>query len=128
MGIGFAIPVSLARTVLAQIIKDGSVTRGWLGVEPQSLTREAAQALALARTDGVHVRALQRGGPAESAGIKVRDVIVEIGGKPTPDVPQLLARIAELQPGSRARVKVVRDGKPVDVDVVVARRPKMETQ
>ena len=128
MGIGFAIPVSLARSVLAQIIKDGAVTRGWLGVEPQAITREAAQALALARTDGVLVRALQRDGPADRAGIQVRDVVVEIGGKPTPDVPQLLARIAELPPGSNARIKVVRDGKALDVDVVVAKRPRIDTQ
>ncbi|MGE5171948.1 MAG: trypsin-like peptidase domain-containing protein [Rudaea sp.] len=127
MGIGFAIPVSLARNVLAQIIKEGEVTRGWLGVEPQPITREAAQALALARTDGVLVRALQRGGPADRAGIQVRDVIVEIGGKPTPDVPQLLARIAELSPGSKAPVKVVRDGKPLDIDVTVAKRPRPDT-
>jgi len=58
----------------------------------------------------------------------VRDVVVEIGGKPTPDVPQLLARIAELSPGSNARIKVVRDGKPLDLDVVVARRPRIDTQ
>jgi serine protease DegQ len=127
MGIGFAIPVSLARTVLSQIIKQGEVTRGWLGVEPQAITREAAQALALARTDGVLVRALQRDGPADRAGIQVRDVVIEIGGKPTPDVPRLLARIAELSPGSNARIKVVRDGKPLDVDVVVAKRPRLET-
>jgi serine protease DegQ len=126
MGIGFAIPVSLARTVLAQIIKDGAVTRGWLGVEPQTITREAAQALALARTDGGLVRALQRDGPADRAGIQVRDVVVEIGGKPTPDVPQLLARIAELTPGSNARVKVFRDGRSLDLDVVVAKRPRPE--
>ena len=128
MGIGFAIPVSLARTVLAQIIKDGVVTRGWLGVEPQAITREAAQALALSRTDGVLVRALQRDGPADRAGIQVRDVVLEVAGKSTPDVPQLLARIAELTPGSSARVKVFRDGKALDVDVVVARRPRIETQ
>ena len=128
MGIGFAIPVSLARSVLAQIIKEGEVTRGWLGVEPQAITREAAQALALARTDGVLVRALQRGGPADRAGIQVRDVVVEIGGKSTPDVPQLLARIAELAPGSNARIKVLRDGKPLDIDVTVAKRPRPETQ
>ena len=125
MGIGFAIPVSLARTVLAQIIKDGSVTRGWLGVEPQPITREAAQGLALARTDGVLVRALQPNGPADRAGIQVRDVVVEIGGKPTPDVPKLLARIAELTPGSNARIKVLRDGRPLDIDVMVAKRPKV---
>jgi len=127
MGIGFAIPVSLARTVLSQIIKDGVVTRGWLGVEPQALTREVAQALALARTDGVLVRALQPDGPADRAGIQVRDVVVEIAGKPTPDVPQLLARIAELAPGSNAKIRVVRGGKPLDMDVVVARRPRIET-
>jgi len=127
MGIGFAIPVSLARTVLSQIIKDGVVTRGWLGVEPQALTHEAAEALALARSDGVLVRAVQPDCPADRAGIQVRDVVVEIAGKPTPDVPQLLARIAELAPGSNAKVKVVRGGKPLDVDVVVARRPRIET-
>ncbi|MFI4888000.1 MAG: trypsin-like peptidase domain-containing protein [Burkholderiales bacterium] len=128
MGIGFAIPVSLARTVLAQIIKQGEVTRGWLGVEPQAITRESAQALALDNTDGVLVRALQRGGPADRAGMQVRDVVVEIAGKPTPDVPQLLARIAELTPGSNTKVKVLRDGKPLDIDVVVAKRPRPETQ
>ena len=124
---GIAIPVSLARTVLAQIIKEGEVTRGWLGVEPQPITREAAQGLALAHTDGVLVRALQHDGPADRAGIQVRDVVVEIGGKRTPDVPQLLARIAELTPGSNARVKVMRDGKPLDIDVTVAKRPRAET-
>jgi serine protease DegQ len=127
MGIGFAIPVSLARTVLAQIIKEGEVTRGWLGVEPQAITREAAQALALARTDGVLVRSLQRNGPADRAGIQVRDVVVEIAGRPTPDVPHLLARIAELTPGSSARIKVLREGKPVDIDVTVAKRPRPDT-
>ena len=84
MGIGFAIPVSLARTVLSQIIKQGEVTRGWLGVEPQSITREAAQALALARTDGVLVRALQRDGPADRAGIQVRDVSSKSAANPRP--------------------------------------------
>jgi serine protease DegQ len=126
MGIGFAIPVSLARTVLEQIIRDGEVTRGWLGIEPQAMTRDLAQALALDRPEGVLIRGLQQHGPAERAGVKLRDVIVEIGGKPTPDVPQLLARIAELSPGSSARVKVWRDGKMVDMDVTVARRPKAQ--
>ncbi|HEY1326982.1 MAG TPA: trypsin-like peptidase domain-containing protein [Casimicrobiaceae bacterium] len=124
MGIGFAIPVSLARTVLEQIIRDGEVTRGWLGVEPQSMTRDLAQALALDRPEGVMIRGLQENGPAQRAGVHLRDVIVEISGKPTSDVPQLLARIAELRPGTNARVKVWRDGKLLDVDVVVAKRPK----
>jgi serine protease DegQ len=123
-GIGFAIPVSLARSVLEQIIKDGEVTRGWLGIEPQPITREIAQALALDPAEGVLIRALQRNGPAERAGVLARDVVLEIGGKPTPDVPQLLARIAELAPGSSAKVKVWRDGKPLEMDVTVGKRPK----
>ena len=129
MGIGFAIPVSLARTVLEQIIKDGEVTRGWLGVEPQAITREAAQALALARTDGVLIRALQRDGPADRAGIQVRDVVVEIGGKPTRDVAATAGAdrraFARLQ---RARSRSCASGKPLDVDVVVARRPQIDAQ
>ena len=126
MGIGFAIPVSLARTVLQQIISSGEVTRGWLGIEPQSLTRDLAQALALERPEGVLIRGLQQNGPAQRAGMHLRDVIVEIAGRPTPDVPQLLARIAELAPGSSARLKVWREGKLLDVDVTVARRPKAQ--
>src|SRR5664279_4151152 len=123
-GIGFSIPVSLARTVFEQIVRDGEVTRGWFGIDPQPLTPELAQSLEIARAEGVLIRAMQHGGPAEQAGIKVRDVVVEVGGKPTRSVPQLLARIAELPPGSSAKVRVVRDGKPVDVDVTVGRRAK----
>ena len=125
-GIGFAIPVSLARTVLEQIIRDGEVTRGWLGIEPQAMTRDLAQALAMDRAEGVMIRALQSDGPAQKAGVHARDVILEIAGRPTPDVPQLLARIAELKPGSSARVKVWRDGKLREVDVMVARRPRLQ--
>jgi len=127
-GIGFAIPVSLARSVLEQIIKDGEVTRGWLGIEPQAVTREVAQALALDQNEGVLIRTLQRDGPAARAGIQPRDVVLQIAGQPTPDVPQLLARIAELPPGSAARLKLWRDGKPLEMDVTVGRRPKPVAQ
>ena len=122
MGIGFAIPVSLARDVLSQIIATGEVTRGWLGVEPRAITPDAAKALALTRSDGVLVQGLQRDGPADRAGVKLSDVILAIGDKPTPDVPQLLARIAELKPGTVAKVNILRQGKPLDIDVTVAKR------
>jgi Do/DeqQ family serine protease len=128
MGIGFAIPVSLAKTVLTQIIKDGEVTRGWLGIEPQAITRETAEALALSRVDGVLIRGVQQNGPADRAGVLPRDVVLEIGGRPTPDVPQLLARIAELAPGSSAKVSMWRGGKSVELDVTVGRRPKPQAQ
>ncbi len=124
MGIGFAIPVSLARDVLAQIIEKGEVTRGWLGVEPQDVDAAAARALALDRAEGVVIVGLQRGGPADRAGIRVRDVVVEVEGRPTHNTPTLLARIAQLPPGSSARVTVLRDGRPVAVDVTVGRRPR----
>ncbi|HEX9301232.1 MAG TPA: trypsin-like peptidase domain-containing protein [Casimicrobiaceae bacterium] len=122
LGIGFAIPVSIARTVFEQIIKDGEVTRGWFGIEPQDVSLEIAQALAV--EGGVAIRGLVRDGPADRAGIHVKDVVVEIDGKPTRDTSVLLARIAELTPGSAAKVKVWRDRRPVDVDVTVGRRPR----
>ena len=123
-GIGFAIPVSIARTVLEQIIRDGEVTRGWLGVEPQELTPEIAGALSLHDVDGVLVRGVLRNGPADRAGLQARDIVLEIDGKPTHDASALLSQIAGLAPGHQAMLKVLRDGKPVEVPVVVGRRPK----
>jgi serine protease DegQ len=126
LGIGFAIPVSLARNVLEQIIKDGAVTRGWLGLEPQEVTPDIAKALALESVGGVLIRAIVRNGPAEHAGIQVRDVVLEIDGKPTRDSTVLLARIAELTPGSTVSVKVWREKKLQSIDVVVGRRPSVQ--
>ncbi|MEJ7669816.1 MAG: trypsin-like peptidase domain-containing protein [Casimicrobiaceae bacterium] len=125
-GIGFSIPISLARTVFEQIIRDGEVTRGWFGIEPYPVTSELARALSLERPEGVLIRNMQRGGPAERAGIMVSDVVVAVGGKPTRDVPQLLARIAALPPGTSASVRVVREGKLIDVAITVGRRPRAE--
>ncbi|MEO8487421.1 MAG: trypsin-like peptidase domain-containing protein [Betaproteobacteria bacterium] len=124
LGIGFAIPVTLARSVLEQIIRDGEVTRGWLGVEPQDLTADLARSLSLDRAEGVVIRGVQRGGPADHAGMAPRDVVVEIAGKPTRDTTALLARIAELAPGSTAKIVVVRGKQPVNFDVVIGKRPK----
>jgi serine protease DegQ len=123
-GIGFAIPVSLARTVLEQIIRDGEVTRGWLGIEPQELSADAAAALALGNASGVLIRGVLKNGPADRAGLQVRDVVVEIDGKPTHDTAALLAQIASLTPGKQATLKVLRDKKPMQVAVTVGRRPK----
>ena len=128
LGIGFSIPVSLARSVFEQIVRDGEVTRGWLGVVPQPLTPEIAKALALNRLDGVVIGDVQRGGPAERAGMLVRDVVLEIGGKTTRSVPQLLARIAELPPGSSAKVHVLREGTDIEINVLVGKRPKPDAQ
>jgi len=124
LGIAFAIPVTLARTVLEQIIRDGQVTRGWLGVEPQDITADVQRALSLDRAEGVVIRAVVRDGPAEKAGLLPLDVVVEIEGKPTRDTASLLARIAELQPGTSAKIVVVREKRPMSLDVVIGKRPK----
>jgi serine protease DegQ len=123
-GIGFAIPVTLAKDVLAQIIARGEVTRGWFGVEPQDVDGEIARALALERPEGVLIRTLQRGGPADRAGVLPSDVVIEVDGKPTRNTTALLTRIAELPPGSVARVQLLRAGKPLSLDVTVGKRPR----
>jgi serine protease DegQ len=123
-GIGFAIPVSLARTVLEQIIRDGEVTRGWLGIEPQELTPELAVAFAINDANGVLIRSVMKSGPADRAGMQARDVVQEIDGKPTHDVASLLSQIAALRPGSQAKLRVLREKKPVELEVTVGKRPK----
>ena len=90
--------------MLAQIIERGEVTRGWFGVEPQDVDGEIARALSLERPEGVLIRSVQRGGPADRAGVQVRDVVIDIDGRPTRNTPALLSRIAALPPGSSAKV------------------------
>jgi len=126
LGIGFAIPVSIARTVLEQIIRDGEVTRGWLGIEPQELTPEVVAAFELQNVAGVLIRGVIRNGPADHAGLQVRDVVQEIDGKPTHDGPALLSQIAALTPGQQAKLKVLRDKKAIELAVIVGKRPKFE--
>ena len=116
--------MTLAKDVLAQIIERGEVTRGWFGVEPQDVDGDIARALSLERPEGVLIRSVQRGGPADRAGVQVRDVVIDIEGRPTRNTPALLSRIAALPPGSNAKVTLVRDGKPVAIEVVVGKRPK----
>jgi serine protease DegQ len=126
-GIGFAIPITIARSVLEQIIRDGEVTRGWLGIEPQEITPELASALALPALDGVLIRAVLSSGPADRAGMHVRDVVLELDGKSTRDVAALLSQIAALTPGTQVKLKVLREKKPVDLEVTVGKRPKMRS-
>src|SRR3954462_2443360 len=124
MGIGFAIPVSTAKMVLEQIVKNGNVTRGWIGVEVQELTPQAAESFRLGATRGALIAGVLRGGPADKAGVKPGDVLYEIEGKPVPDPASMLNVIAALQPGQSAKVKLKRQGAEVDATVTVGRRPK----
>jgi Do/DeqQ family serine protease len=124
MGIGFAIPVSTAKMVMDQLIKTGSVTRGWVGVEMQEITPAIAESFGLENTEGVIIAGVPRGGPADKAGVKPGDVLLEIEGKPVADPQGMLNLVASLAPGSTASMKIRRQGREMSVKVVVGRRPK----
>ena len=108
MGIGFAIPTSTAKNVLEAIVRDGQVTRGWIGVEPQDLTPELAQSFGLNTNVGVIITGVLQNGPAAQAGIRPGDVITGVAGRPVSNVAQLLSAVAALTPGTAARLDVVR--------------------
>ncbi|CAG4915734.1 Do family serine endopeptidase [Paraburkholderia gardini] len=123
LGIGFAIPVSTARSVLESIITTGSVTRGWIGVEPQDVTPEIAESFGLQQDSGAIVAGVLQGGPADKAGIKPGDILVSVNGENITDTTRLLNVIAQIKPGTNAKVHVVRKNKELDVDVMIGKRP-----
>ena len=125
MGIGFAIPVATARLVLEGIVRDGQVTRGWIGVEPGELSPELAQTFGVHASEGVIITGVLQGGPAAQAGIRPGDVIMEVGGTPTQSVSQLLTAVAALKPGHEAAFAVQRGDQRLDVTVVPGTRPPL---
>jgi Do/DeqQ family serine protease len=127
MGIGFAIPVSTARQVLEGIVKDGQVTRGWLGVEPTEITPEMAETFGLKQTQGVIITGVLQDGPAAKAGIKPGDVLLRVAGKDIQNVGELLTHIASLPPGQQVKVELARRNAAMTLDVTPAQRPKLKT-
>ena len=128
MGIGFAIPVSTAKMVLEQIVKSGSVTRGWIGVEAQAISPAVAESFKLGTTRGALIAGVLRGGPADKAGVKPGDVLLEVQGRPVADPTGMLNLIAALAPGQPAKVKLKRHGQDVDTTITVGRRPKPQAR
>ena len=128
MGIGFAIPVSTAKMVLEQIVRTGAVTRGWIGVEVQEITPLIAESFRLGAGGGALVAGVLRGGPADKAGVKPGDVLVEIEGRPVADPSSMLNLIAALPPGAPARMKFKRQGKDVAASITIGRRPKPQAR
>ncbi len=124
MGIGFAIPVSTAKQVLDGLVKDGVVTRGWIGVEPNDLSPELAETFDVKAKEGVIITGVLQNGPAAKAGIHPGDVIVSIGGKPVKDVTQLLSLVSSLKPGSAAKFAITRKNQNLELDVSPGVRPK----
>ena len=129
MGIGFAIPVNLAKQVMESILANGSVTRGWIGVEPQNLSKELSESLGLpANTEGVLISGVLEGGPAAKGGIKPGDVLIAVNEKPIKDVRGLLNQIAQISPGNQAKLTVLRKGKEMELAVETGKRPKPKQQ
>ncbi len=123
-GIGFAIPANMARQVMDQIIANGTVTRGFIGIEPQDITPELAESFKLPKDQGVLIAGVVRNGPADRAGIKPGDVLVEVEGKAVRDAAGMLNLIAQLTPGNAGRLKLVRQGQAIDISVTVGKRPR----
>lgn len=123
VGIGFAIPVSTARTVMEAIIKTGQVERGWIGIESQDITPEIADSFNLKQDNGAIIAGVVRNGPADKAGMKPGDILVAVNGQPVPDTNVMLNLIAALKPGGKAKLTVLRKNKQSTVDVNVGRRP-----
>jgi serine protease DegQ len=126
VGIGFAIPVSTAKTVMESIIQHGQVIRGWVGIETQDITPELAESFGLPQADGTIIAGVVRGGPADRAGVRPGDVLVSVDGKKVKNTSEMLNLIAQLQPGAKASLDVLRKNRPAKVEVTVGKRPRIE--
>jgi serine protease DegQ len=122
LGIGFAIPVSVARSIMDSIIATGTVTRGWMGIELQNVAQEL-EPPARAGAHGVRVANVMPSGPAAQAGIRPGDLLTAIEGKPVVDTTSLLNTVAALKPGSQAALTLLRERSELKVKVTVGRRP-----
>ncbi len=122
-GIGFAIPMNMAKSVVEQLIEKGSVTRGYLGVMIQPLTPELAKTFKVPDTHGVLIGDVTADGPGAKAGLQRGDVIVELDGKPIEDLTLFRNEVAMVQPGSKAKLTVMRDGQRKDFVVTVGTLP-----
>ena len=123
MGIGFAIPVSTAKMVLDSIVKDGQVTRGWIGVEPSELSPELAETFGVKATEGVIVTGVLQDGPGALGGMRPGDVILRVAGTNINSVPNLLSTVAALKPGEPATFEVQRANQVVELSVTPGLRP-----
>ena len=127
MGIGFAIPASLAQQVIKQIISDGSVTRGWIGIEAQDITPELAESFKLNQNHGSLIAGILHGSPAEKAGLKAGDILLAIDGKDVIDSNSMLNLISALKPNNKVQLKIARASKEMNINVLVGKRPKIPT-
>ena len=128
LGIGFAIPTSTIKSVMEAIITNGQVIRGWIGIEPQDITAEMAESFNFTQTSGTIVSAVIRGGPADNAGIKPGDILIEINGNKINNRTEMLLQVANLKPESKATFKVIRRAKEMPIVITVGKRPPVQRQ
>ena len=124
VGIGFAIPVTTAKSVMEEIIKSGQVVRGWIGIESQDITPELADSFGLSRESGAIIAGVVRNGPADRAGIKPGDILLAVQGKAVANTNEMLGLIAQLPPGQKAKMTVMRKDRQSTLDVMVGKRPR----
>ncbi|MDQ2821551.1 MAG: trypsin-like peptidase domain-containing protein [Pseudomonadota bacterium] len=125
VGIGFAIPVTTAKAVLDEIVAHGQVVRGWIGIESQDITPELANSFGLQRKTGAIIAGVVRGGPADKAGMKPGDILANVGGKDVASTNDMLNLIAQLVPGGKTQMTVIRKNRPSTLDVIVGKRPRL---
>lgn len=121
-GLGFAIPINLARWVADQLIEKGRVVRGWLGVVIQDVTPDMAESVGV--REGVIISQIMQGSPAEKGGLRVGDIVVELDGQKVSEVRDLQFRIMRTEPGKEVNLKVVREGKEVSLRIRVGEMPE----
>lgn len=126
LGIGFAISADMAQQVMRSLIKDGKVSRGFIGVELQDVNAAIAESLSLPKAEGSIVASLQPGGPAEKAGMRVGDVIIAVNKAPSRNTAELLGLVAALSPGEKADIEVVRNSQKTRLEITVAERPQRD--
>ena len=119
MGIGFAIPSDMAKSVMDSIIKHGKVIRGWLGVSIQNLTPDLAKSLGIKETEGALIAGVENSSPADKAGLKRGDLITEMNGKKITDATALRNVVASMAPGAKADIKIIRSGKELTITAVL---------
>ncbi|NTU41590.1 MAG: DegQ family serine endoprotease [Nitrospirales bacterium] len=122
-GVGFAVPSNMVRTVMDQLIKQGKVTRGWIGVTIQELTPELAKKFGLKTSEGALVSDVARGGPAQKAGLKRGDIIIELNNEKVTDVATLRNMVAQSRAGSQVDIKILRDDREMSVKALVTELP-----
>lgn len=128
MGIGFAIPSNMAKQIVSSLIKKGKVVRGWLGIGIQNLTEELAESFNYADTDGALVGYVEPGGPADKAGIKQGDIVISLNGERKKNLNILRNSIAAVEPGSKVKVEVIRDGETKEFTVKVGELPNSDRE